>query len=189
MDKEFNNEPHLHYFLGKFLCEVQLVHRKDLINISFILPKEFTKKLFKESNGEMWVTIFGGSINCYPSKEFIKTEKRILDYGKNLEKLNEGNKSFEMFKMFFLGNAIPMKITQKGKFKIKNSFAEYAGIKDSYFVCVVGNLNYFEVWKESKFDENFDQYLERLEEKINTTTELEINKKHLTQLYNRKIYV
>lgn len=108
-----------------------------------IIPARFRADLKDDKKGTgVMISNKDDCLYAYTFKEWEQVENRIL-----------AAKSANMaeFRRFFLGNSCECILDNQDRILIPKSLREYAGLEKE--IVLVGNLDHFEIWDRTKWDE------------------------------------
>jgi len=108
-----------------------------------IIPARFRVDLKDEQKGiGVMISNKDDCLYAYTFREWEEVENRIL-----------AAKSANMaeFRRFFLGNSCECMLDNQDRILIPKSLREYAGLEKE--IVLVGNLDHFEIWDRTKWDE------------------------------------
>lgn len=108
-----------------------------------IIPTRFRKVINEKGNGPVMITGMDNCLFVYCMDEWVKVEKRILDFQ---------NKSQEIrrFQRFFIGNCQDCKCDKQGRVLIPPTLKDYAKLEKE--VVLAGAGIRFEIWSKENWD-------------------------------------
>jgi MraZ protein len=117
------------------------------------MPTRYRERIFERSNGRLIATV-DRSDRClliYPLPEWEEIELK-------LRRLPTLNPAVRRLQRLMIGHATDLELDSSGRILVPPSLREYA--KLSKTAMLIGQGSHFELWDESHWNENCEQWLE-----------------------------
>jgi MraZ protein len=120
------------------------------------IPTRFRDELFELCEGKMVCTvdIVHPCLLLYPMPEWEDIELR-------LSQLSSMNPHERMLQQVILGNASDCELDKSGRLLINGPLRQHAGLEKS--LMLVGQLNKFEIWSESAWQEQMQASITKIQ--------------------------
>lgn len=132
-------------FRGLAACTIDVKGRVTV-------PSNYRKILMEEADGKLVLTIDTEErcLLLYPLPRWLKIEEEI-------EKLPSFQPATRRIQRLLIGHATDLEIDRQGRILLPNLLRDYAGLEKS--VMWVGQGQKIEIWGESQWHENRDNWL------------------------------
>ncbi len=120
------------------------------------IPTKYREELFADCQGKMVCTvdIQQACLLLYPLAEWEEIEL-------SLASLSSTNPQERLFKQIILGNASDCEMDKSGRLLINGPLREHANLEKN--IMLVGQLNKFEIWHESAWQEQMKQGINKIQ--------------------------
>jgi MraZ protein len=120
------------------------------------IPTKYREELFADCQGKMVCTvdIQQSCLLLYPLAEWEEIELSLAN-------LSSTNPQERLFKQIILGNASDCEMDKSGRLLINGPLRAHANLEKN--IMLVGQLNKFEIWQESAWQEQMQQGISKIQ--------------------------
>jgi MraZ protein len=116
-----------------------------------VLPTRYREQIAAQSQGKLVVTVDREKcLLIYPLPEWEQTERKLM----SLPSLHPQSRKLQRL---MVGHATDVELDGHGRFLVPPELREFAGLQR--LGMLVGQGNRFELWDETRWNEQCDQYL------------------------------
>ena len=116
-----------------------------------VLPTRYREQISAQSQGKLIVTVDREQcLLIYPLPEWEQTERKLM----SLPSLHPQSRKLQRL---MVGHATDVELDGHGRFLLPQELRDFAGLKRAGML--IGQGNRFELWDETRWNEQCDEYL------------------------------